>query len=371
MLIMTPEYASPEQANGDAITTLTDVYSLGVILYELLTGHRPHRLLKAAVREMARVLSEEEPARPSVVIATTEERLTPQAVSEVREGDPNRLRKRLEGDLDCIVLTALHKEPVRRYRSVEALGEDLGRHLENRPVNAREDSLGYRARRFIRRHPAGVAAGILVFLSSLGGVLTTIWEARNVVDAGVRPLSGRVILAPQLALFLYINLAKFGVAAYLTRAKFRRGIGALAGGAAFVVVWMIKFKIDYAMGWWRSSFPETPDPWMLFSMPVASLVLGFSAAAYILVSWRVARRFGWAGQVVMLVAVTIGLSMRERIWWQRLLRMMVATPGMGPLLADAALSALGLVLGYVVMRLIAGPAGKDLLARAGKPHVNL
>src|ERR1039458_9761153 len=76
-------------------------------------------------------------------------KMTPQAVSEVREGDPNRLRKRLQGDLDCIVLTALHSEPVRRYSSVEAFGEDLGRHLENRPVNAREDSLWYRASRFV------------------------------------------------------------------------------------------------------------------------------------------------------------------------------------------------------------------------------
>jgi eukaryotic-like serine/threonine-protein kinase len=155
MLLMTPEYASPEQVNGDSITTLTDVYSLGVILYELLTGHRPHHLLKAAVREVARVLAEEEPTRPSLVVATTQERLTPQAVSEVREGDPHRLRKRLEGDLDCIVLTALHKEPVRRYSSVEAFGEDLGRHLENRPVNAREDSFWYRVSRFVRRHPTG------------------------------------------------------------------------------------------------------------------------------------------------------------------------------------------------------------------------
>jgi serine/threonine protein kinase len=361
--LMTPEYASPEQVNGDAVTTLTDVYSLGVILYELLTGHRPHHLLRAAVREMARVIAEEEPARPSVVVTTTTERLTPQAVSEVREGDPNRLRKRLEGDLDCILLTALHKEPVRRYSSVEAFGEDLGRHLENRPVNAREDSLWYRASRFVRRHPGGVATGVLIVLSVIAGMFTTLWEARILIEAGGRALSGRAVLAPQMGLFLYIDLAGFGVVAYLTRAMFRRAMGCLAAGTVFALVWRIKLRIDYAMGWWRSAFPDTPEPLMLFSVPIALLTLAFGIGVVFLILWRVNRRFGWAGQTAMLLAVPIDFAIRDRIWWQHFMRMMVVTPGMGPLLADAALLAAGLLLGQAVMRLIAGPAGKDPLAR--------
>ena len=235
------------------------------------------------MREIARVLAEEEPTRPSVVVATTEERLTPQAVSEVREGDPNRLRKRLEGDLDCIVLTALHKEPMRRYSSVEAFGEDLGRHLENRPVNAREDSLWYRASRFVRRHPGGVATGTLTILSAAAGLLTTLWETRILMKARGRTLSGRAILAPQMGLFLYIALAGFGVAAYLTRAMFRRAMGCLAAGAVFALVWMIKLRIDYAMGWWRSAFPETPEPLMLFSVPIVLLTFAFGIGVVFLV----------------------------------------------------------------------------------------
>jgi eukaryotic-like serine/threonine-protein kinase len=361
--LMTPEYASPEQVNGEVITTLTDVYSLGVILYELLTGHRPYHLRRAVVHEIARVLSEQEPTRPSVVVTTTEERLTPQAVSEVREGEPNRLRKRLEGDLDCILLTALHKEPVRRYSSVEAFSEDLGRHLENRPVNAREDSLWYRASRFVRRHPSGVATGILIFLSLIAGLFTTLWESRMLIEAAGPALSGRTVLKPLMALFLYICLTGFGVVAYLTRAMFCRAMGCLAGGAAFAVVWMIKFRVDYAMGWWRSAFPETPGPLMLISLPLGLLTLMFGGGMLFLAYWRVARRFGWAGQVVMLLGVPIGLAIRDRIWWEHFMRAMVATPGIGPLLADAALLAVGMVLGLAVMRLIAGPAGKDPLAR--------
>jgi len=363
MLLMTPEYASPEQVNGDVITTLTDVYSLGVILYELLTGHRPYHLRRAAVREIARVLAEEEPTRPSAVVATTEERLTPQGVSEVREGDPNRLRKRLEGDLDCIVLTALHKEPVRRYSSVEAFGEDLGRHLENRPVNAREDSLWYRVSRFVRRNPKGVTTGVLIFLSAVAGVFTTLWESWNAIEAGGLALSGRTILAPLMAIFLYIDLAGFGLVAYLTRAMFVRVMGALAGGALFAVVWIIKLRVDYAMGWWTTAFPETPDPLMLFSLPVMFLVIMMAGGLLLLLSWRVTRRFGWAGQVVMLLALPVYFAVRDRVWWQHFMRMLVATPGIGPVLGDAAFLAVGLALGYAVMRLIAGPAGKDPLAR--------
>ena len=145
--MMTPEYASPEQVSGAAITTLSDVYSLGVVLYELLTGHRPYHLLSAAFHEMVRVISEVEPARPSEVVTTSERSLgrdripvTPETVSAVREGDADRLRKRLAGDLDSILLMALRKEPQRRYVSVESLAEDLRRHLEQRPVNAREAS---------------------------------------------------------------------------------------------------------------------------------------------------------------------------------------------------------------------------------------
>ncbi|MBC8164815.1 MAG: protein kinase, partial [Bryobacteraceae bacterium] len=364
--VMTPEYASPEQVRGDAITTLTDVYSLGVVLYELLTGHRPYHLLRAAMREMARVISEEEATRPSLVVATTEERLTPQTVSAVREGQPDRLRKRLEGDLDCILLTALQKEPRRRYSSVEAFGEDLGRHLENRPVNAREDSFWYRTSRIVRRYPGAVASGVLIVLSLGAGLLATLWESRILIGAVGKTLSGQDVLAPQLALFLYISLAGFGVAAYLTRATSLRAMGALAGGTVYGLGWLLKLKIGSGMGWWRSRFSETSDPMGLFAHPVGLLIFILGGAAIFLIFWRVSRRFGWPWQLVLIVGVAAGQAIRERIWFDAFMQVMAASPGIGPLAGDAALLVAALGLGYVMMRLIAGPAAKDPLARTRK-----
>jgi serine/threonine protein kinase len=169
--LMTPEYASPEQVKGEAITTATDVYSLGVVLYELLTGHRPYRLKSRLLHEVVRIICEEEPTRPSTVISLVEEvntddekldMITPDRVSEVREGKPGRLKKRLTGDLDSILLVALRKEPQKRYGSVEQFSEDLQRHLAGLPLISRRGAFPYRARKFVRRNRKSLAALALV-----------------------------------------------------------------------------------------------------------------------------------------------------------------------------------------------------------------
>ncbi len=199
--IMTPAYASPEQVRSDNITTASDVYSLGVILYELLTGHRPYHFPSARPDEMARVICESLPERPSAaVVRDGGETLTeasrqnvprpaaargavprvwlPSVISRTRGDSVERLRRRLHGDLDNIALMALRKDAQRRYASVEQFSDDIRRYLEGLPVIARPDTLGYRAAKFVRRNKAGVAAAFLVLLSLCGGIVTTWHQAR-------------------------------------------------------------------------------------------------------------------------------------------------------------------------------------------------
>jgi serine/threonine-protein kinase len=178
---LTPEYASPEQVRGEVITTASDVYGLGALLYELLTGRSP--LPCASQSELERAICEQEPERPSEAALRKGPEpgeglplLTPAAVSQVREGTPEKLRRRLQGDLDNIVLMALRKEPPRRYSSPAQLSEDIDRHLASLPVRARPDTRGYRAAKFIRRNKTWVAMAAVTFLSLAGGIAVSLHQ---------------------------------------------------------------------------------------------------------------------------------------------------------------------------------------------------
>jgi tetratricopeptide (TPR) repeat protein len=149
---LTLDYASPEQVQGQPITTASDVYSLGVLLYELLTGQRPHAA--KTPEELVRAISEAEPPRPSTVVPE------------------------LRGDLDNILMMALRKEPSRRYASVEQFSEDVRRYLTSLPVIARQDTLRYRATKFVGRHRLGVVASALLTASLVGGMVATSRQAR-------------------------------------------------------------------------------------------------------------------------------------------------------------------------------------------------
>ncbi|HEY2139103.1 MAG TPA: serine/threonine-protein kinase [Chthoniobacterales bacterium] len=160
---LTPAYASPEQVDGGSITTASDIYSLGAVLYELLTEQLPYVFAThhPAPAELARIIGNQAPRRPSLAAI----------------GADNR--RRLQGDLDKIVLCAMAREPARRYGNASALADDLERHLTNRPVRARSSTWTYRTDKFVRRNRLAVATGALLILALAGGITSTLWEARR------------------------------------------------------------------------------------------------------------------------------------------------------------------------------------------------
>ncbi len=186
--MLTPDYASPEQVCGQPINTTTDVYSLGVVLYMLISGHHPYQLTGRSPQSLEDIICHTEPVKPSEIVVRTETislpgedntlTITPDSVSAARDTKPDKLRRRLSGDLDNIVLMALRKDPRRRYSSVEQFSDDIRRHLEGLPVRAREDTLVYRSSRFVKRHKLAVAAVIIFVITLLGGIVMTMREAR-------------------------------------------------------------------------------------------------------------------------------------------------------------------------------------------------
>jgi eukaryotic-like serine/threonine-protein kinase len=217
--VMTPEYASPEQVRGESMTTASDVYSLGVVLYKLLTGQSPYRTTTNRPDEIMRAITDQAPERPSTAIRGASFQLagnrnwavTQSGSSRMRPGFPSCATnpKSLHGDLDNIVLMAMRKEPARRYESAAQFSADIQRHLEELPVVARKDTFTYRASKFIRRHRVAVAAAFLISISLVGGMITTTWQAQvarhekakaeDVKNALVRMLnySNPIVFSPQ------------------------------------------------------------------------------------------------------------------------------------------------------------------------------
>ena len=175
--VMTPEYASPEQLRGERVTTASDIYSLGVVLYELLTGQRPYKAKSHNPEELVKAVCDEEPERPSTVVSRTVTK--PDDGSTQVVGSPDQLKRTLRGDVDNIVLKAMRKEPIRRYQSVEQLSEDIKRHLDGLPVTARKATFLYRSSKFIRRNRMLVGAAMVVLVVLLAGIVISSREARR------------------------------------------------------------------------------------------------------------------------------------------------------------------------------------------------
>lgn len=166
---LTPAYASPEQLKNEAITTASDIYSLGVVFYELLTCEKPFHFEGKSLEEIIKTATQREPIAPSAAL---------NAEREILNDEPKKIQHSLRGDLDNIALKALRKEPERRYQSVEAFADDIERYLKGLPIEARPNTLKYRAEKYFKRHKIGVLAASLILLSLIGGIVVSVWQAQ-------------------------------------------------------------------------------------------------------------------------------------------------------------------------------------------------
>jgi eukaryotic-like serine/threonine-protein kinase len=180
--VLTPAHASPEQVRGDVITTASDIYVLGVLLYELLTGRRPFQLAGSRITDLERIICEQEPLPPSAMVDKTEQEAPDLAndIAACRSTTPGRLKRELLGDLDNIVLMSMRKDATRRYRSAEHLAIDLERQAHREPVAATRDTWLYRTRKFIGRHALAVSAAALAIVLLAAFAVVTLLQAQRI-----------------------------------------------------------------------------------------------------------------------------------------------------------------------------------------------
>ncbi len=304
-ILLTPEYASPEQIRGEPATSASDIYSLGVVLYGLLTARHPYKLTSWVFYDIVRVICEEPPSKPSEAVKRDDDNLTSQeelnantsaaARSRVREGSPADLSRRLKGDLDNILLKALSKDPFERYRSAQQFGMDLDSHLDAQPVLARAESILQRFSRMAFRR----RMEILVALVTLAGVATGAIE--------VRLLFG---------IYLLIGLTLFGMWFGATSPKIGRWLDEYVWSNPAIValgvlpIALAKFGFDFGRGYAHARaqhragtavVPETVrHPSGMDVIPPILLVLCAVLSAFVigwLLHWLTRERFG--GRLVL------------------------------------------------------------------------
>jgi serine/threonine protein kinase/tetratricopeptide (TPR) repeat protein len=204
--VLTPDHASPEQVRGDPVTTASDTYVLGVLLYELLSGRRPFNVRGLRIQDLERVICDEAPAAPGSALEAHNE--ADQEIAARRVTTVARLKRTLAGDLGNILLMAMRKEPERRYSSAEQMSADIGRYLEGQPIIARPDTWGYRTAKFLRRHRLAVAAGAAVSVLIVGFAVATHFQAgriareRDAANAERTRADGERLRAEQVSSFL-------------------------------------------------------------------------------------------------------------------------------------------------------------------------
>lgn len=177
--VFTPEYAAPEQVRGDVITTSVDVYALGLLLYELLTGRRPYNIRNSTPAAYERAILDQEPTRPSLAFEEVDDVGDIDARAARLELSPQQMRRELRGDIDAIILKALRKQPEQRYASVADFADDIRNHLAKRPVIARRGGWRYRATRFLRRHALAAILGSFAVAALVAGLGMALWQAKE------------------------------------------------------------------------------------------------------------------------------------------------------------------------------------------------
>ncbi|MBL8210259.1 MAG: protein kinase [Bryobacterales bacterium] len=234
---MTPEYASPEQVRGEAVGVASDVYSLGVVLYELLTGHTPLRLHSRVFHEIARVICEESPKPPSTAVTDVPpaagDGSSPEALARLRESSLVELQSRLMGDLDDVVLKAL-KQPGARYLSAEQFRQDIERYRNGQPVIARANALAPKLLRAAARHKAPIGAGLLLAVALATGAIRINTGAMQWVS----------VAALLLALLALATSQRWGRAAarLIVSHQFLVALGFIVAGFALLVAFEPKLQ---------------------------------------------------------------------------------------------------------------------------------
>lgn len=186
LLPLTPAYASPEQIRNEPISTASDIYQLGVLLYELLTGCTPYNVSGRSPSEIEQIICDRTPTRPSTAVTKIpdlDSTMTNQEISTARNTEPEQLQRQLRGELDIIVLKAMHKEPERRYESAGHFLSDINNYLQGKPVSAHPDSYLYRGQKFIKRHKIGIASTVVIILLIIGYAVTITYHSQRTQTA--------------------------------------------------------------------------------------------------------------------------------------------------------------------------------------------